>query len=159
MKRDVERRDRLLKEKRHDVYDERRKWPEQTSCSRCGALYLNGRWTWYEKTTEGNHTICPACRRIIDHYPAGYIQLEGAFIEQHRDEIFNLIHNIEELEKAEHPLERIMDITDASDHTLITTTGIHLARRIGEALAKAYGGEYTFQYADAAELIRVSWQR
>lgn len=52
-----------------------------------------------------------------------------------------------------------MTISHGVDHTAITTTGIHLARRLGEALAKAYKGELSFHYADAEDTIRVSWQR
>jgi len=40
-----ERKDRLIKEKRHDVYRERIKCPEPTLCTECGALFLNGRWS------------------------------------------------------------------------------------------------------------------
>ncbi len=36
------RQDRLIKEKRHDVYQEWGKIPESTLCTECGALFLNG---------------------------------------------------------------------------------------------------------------------
>ena len=41
----------------------------------------------------------------------------------------------------------------------VTTTGIHQARRIGEALSRAYKGDLTIQYADGEQSIRVYWQR
>jgi hypothetical protein len=40
------RKDRFIKEKRHDVYKQKRKWPEATVCPECGALYEKGRWSW-----------------------------------------------------------------------------------------------------------------
>jgi NMD protein affecting ribosome stability and mRNA decay len=153
------RKDRLLNEKRHDVYQERNKWPEFTRCSDCGALVVNGRWTWQAVPAKFYAAICPACRRIADRYPAGYVEIKGSFFPEHQAEILNLIHNIERQEKSEHPLERIMAITTANDYLLITTTGLHLARRLGEALSRAYKGELSVQYADAGNCIRVYWQR
>ena len=153
------RKDRLIKERRHDPYRERGKWPEPTSCGRCGAVFANGRWTWQTIEGEVHETICPACRRIADNYPAGYVELKGAFFEEHHEEISNLVFNEEGREKNERPLERIISVKDNKDHTLVTTTGVHVARRIGEALARAYGGELTFQYADGERSIRVFWQR
>jgi len=153
------RRDRLVKERRHDTYQEKKKLPEPTVCTSCGALFVGGRWTW-QKAPEGAYTIvCPACQHIADNYPAGYLTIKGPFFEQHRQEILNLVHNTEKQEKGEHPMERLMAIVDEEDHTLVTTTGIHLARRIGEALKHAYQGELDFVYGEAEKSIRVSWCR
>ena len=153
------RKDRLIKEKRHDTYQVRGKWPESTTCTECGALFVNGRWSWQKATTEVNETVCPACRRIADNYPAGYVEIKGIFFAEHRAEMMHLILNVEEREKSQHPMERIITITDAEGHTLITTTGLHLARRIGDALSSAYKGELAFQYLEAGCTVRVSWQR
>lgn len=153
------RRDRLVQEKVHDTYQEKAKWPEPTVCTTCKALFAGGRWSWQE-APEGSYTIvCPACQRIADDYPAGHLTIKGSFFEQHREEILNLIHNTEKQEKGEHPLERLIAIVDEKDHTMITTTGIHLARRIGEALSHAYQGDFEFTYGDAEKSIRVSWTR
>jgi NMD protein affecting ribosome stability and mRNA decay len=153
------RQNRLIKEKRHDAYQQRGKWREPTLCPECGALFTNGRWNWGKAPANANSTLCPACRRILDNLPAGYIQLKGEFFQNHYDEILNLTRNIEQQEKNERPLERIMAIADESDHTMVTTTGIHIARRIGEALSRSYNGDFSFQYADGEKSIRVSWQR
>ncbi len=153
------RRDRLLKEKRHDTYKEDKKWPEPTACTTCNSVYLEGRWTWYEPPVNAHRIICPACQRIVDDYPAGTLELSGFFFEKHREEMLNLIHNEEKQEKGEHPLERIMNINEKSGHTVITTTGIHIARRIGEAISRAYQGELSFIYGDGEKTIRVSWNR
>ena len=48
------RQDKMIKEKRHDVYRDREKWPEPTLCTGCGALFTNGRWTWKETAEEAN---------------------------------------------------------------------------------------------------------
>jgi hypothetical protein len=153
------RKDKLIIEKRHDVYQTRNKWSEFTRCMDCGALYVNGRWTWQAAPAKSHETICPACRRIIDRFPAGFLEIKGPFFAEHRDEILNLIHNVEIQEKSEHPLERIMALTPKNGCLVITTTGLHLARRIGEALAHAYKGELSIQYAEAGDIVRVQWQR
>jgi len=63
------------------------------------------------------------------------------------------------LKKKMHPLERIIAVTQVKKITTVTTTGIHLARRIGEALYHSYKGDYSFRYAEADKSIRVFWQR
>jgi hypothetical protein len=153
------RKDRLIKQKQHDAYQEGNKWPEPTQCTGCGALFANGRWSWQTPSEKPNDTICPACRRISDRYPAGYVEIKGPFFEEHRPEILNLVKNTEEREKNDRPLERIMATVAEKEYTLVTTTGIHLARRIGEALSRAYKGNLSFQYADSDAVIRVCWQR
>ncbi len=155
----VERRDRLILEERHDTYQERGKWPEATACRECGAVFLEGRWSWRKATANAHTIVCPACQRIQDAFPAGHLELRGEFFVSHREEINNLIRNLETQEKEEHPMERIMAISTEGDHATVTTTGIHLARRIGEALKHAYQGELGFTYGDAEKSIRVAWCR
>ncbi len=153
------RHDKLIQEERHDTYKEREKWPEPTVCSSCGAVFREGRWAWWEPAAKAHAIVCPACQRIKDEFPAGYLEIKGAFFGSHRQELLNLIHNIEAQEKGEHPMERLMAITTEEGHALITTTGIHLARRIGEALKHAYQGDLDFSYGDAEKIIRLTWIR
>ena len=69
------------------------------------------------------------------------------------------MRNVEATEKKERPLERIMAIADVGDQTVVTTTGIHVARRIGESLSHSYQGEFNFKYGDGEDSIRVAWTR
>ena len=155
------RRDKLIKAKRIDVYTDKKKINEPALCRKCKSVFINGRWTW--KTIKGNikvnNAICPACRRISDNLPAGFITLKGEFLNNHFTEIENLIYNIDKVEKNKHPLERIITIVNEDNKTTITTTGIHIARRIGEALFQAYSGDYSFQYGENEKSIRVNWTR
>ena len=153
------RKDRLIKEKRHDTYQVQKKHPEPTVCTECRAMFHSGRWTWDEAPEYAYTTVCPACRRKADNYPAGHLEIRGTFMNKHREELLNMIQNIEKQEKMAHPLERIMSITDKEDHSLITTTGVHLSRRLGEALKHAYQGELDFTYGDAEKSIRLTWNR
>jgi len=52
-----------------------------------------------------------------------------------------------------------MKIEDQDDGILITTTDIHLARGIGEALHHAYQGELEYHYNEQENLLRVVWAR
>jgi hypothetical protein len=106
---------------------------------------------------DAHQETCSACHRIHDHYPAGYVTLKGAFFLAHRDEIMNLVHNEEKRERAEHPQKRIMEVEENAGMTQVTTTDIHLARGIGEALHHAYKGELDYHYNPEENLLRVSW--
>jgi hypothetical protein len=59
-------------------------------------------------------------------------------------------------------MQRIMKIVNQGNGTesvLITTTDIHLARGIGDALHHAYRGKLDFHYNPEQTLLRVSWER
>ena len=153
------RRDKMIQPERHDVYRNRGKYQEPTVCGDCGALYEGGRWSWGKAPAGAARAVCPACRRIADRFPAGRVELSGDFYRDHRDEILNLVRNAEAAEKAERPMERIMAIADEAGRALVTTTGIHVARRIGESLARSYQGEMDYRYGDGEDSIRVVWAR
>lgn len=143
---------------RQDPYQSKKKLPDPTRCPTCGAVFAKGRWTW--KAADGvNEEVCPACRRIQEGVPAGVMQLEGTFLEEHRGEILNLIHNQEQLEKDRHPLERLMAVLPVHGGLRVETTGLRLARRIGDALQDAYQGELEFEYLKGQEKVRVKWER
>ncbi|SHE90642.1 hypothetical protein SAMN05443144_10478 [Fodinibius roseus] len=151
-------RSRIYDDQKHNAYRTTKKHPDPTICPVCGALYTNGRWTWEDLPEEASRVICPACRRTRDNYPAGIIELRGSFFDIHRTEIMNRVQHIKDLEISEHPLERFIRISEKKEKTTITTTGIHLARRIGDSLVKSYAGDLSYNYDDE-HLIRVFWQR
>ncbi len=159
VKSSVRRKDRLIKDNRKDAYVDQIILKEAAVCSKCSAVYSSGRWTWKTTDQVTTKTTCPACRRINDDYPAGFIEIKGNFYRVHSKDIINLIHNTEHLEKNERPLERIISIAEKENKTVITTTGIHIARRIGEALKRSYQGNYLLQYGDGEKSIRVFWER
>lgn len=151
-------RTRIYDDNRNDSYRAVKKFPDPTVCNACGALFTNGRWTWDDIPKQVSYAHCPACQRINDQYPAGIITVEGSFFHDNHSMIMNMIKNINSKEISEHPLERIMDIKKQEERTVITTTGLHLARRIGDALYNAYEGDLNYNYDDE-NLIRVSWKR
>jgi NMD protein affecting ribosome stability and mRNA decay len=142
-----------------DSYKAKGKLSEPTVCRDCGAVFHDGRWQWLAKPKDAHLTTCPACHRIHDRFPAGYVTLNGEFLAQHEQEIMQLIKHRETQEKVGHPMQRIMDIEKTVEGMLVTTTDIHLARGIGEALHHAYQGELDFHYNPDQNLLRVSWRR
>lgn len=155
-----QRRDRLIREHEHDPYKVRSKLPDPTACPECRAMYRAGRWTWGAPPADAHQALCPACQRVRDDYPGGYVSLAGEFVGAHRDEIIGLARNVEEREKGEHPLKRLMGIEDDEDGGVaITTTDPDLARAIGEAVHRAYEGELDYQYTEEGSVLRVRWER
>jgi NMD protein affecting ribosome stability and mRNA decay len=159
LKGSIKRNDRLIRDKRKDVYMKTNTTKTSMVCSNCGAIYSNGRWAWKELINDLRETICPACKRIYDNYPAGFVEIKGRFYSEHEREISNLIMNMEKLERKERPLERIMMFKPEKSKATLTTTGIHIAKRIGEILSKSYQGNFSFQYLDGDKSIRVLWER
>ena len=156
----VPRKDRLIREHVHDPYKTRLKLSEPAVCPDCGAVFHQGRWQWVEITpTDAHEELCQACHRTKDKYPAGTLTLSGGFIKGHKDEILHLVLNQEELEKGAHPLHRIMGIEQEPGQIVVSTTDIHLPRRIGEAVRKAYQGALDFSYEEEAYFLRVNWTR
>jgi len=160
----TERRDRLIQEEEHDPYKVREKLPDPTACPDCGAMFRDGRWMWGSPPAGANEHVCPACQRSRDGQPAGILTLRGRFLEAHRDEILGLARNVEEREKGQHALKRIMGIRggeedDDEPALVITTTNPGLARDIGEALQSAYEGDLELQYSDGEHLLRAFWRR
>lgn len=151
--------DRLLREHRHDTYKSKRKLPEPTVCPQCRAVFHQGRWTWAPAPAGAHESMCPACHRIHDHYPAGYVTLQGEFVRAQRAELLGLVHNVEAKEKSEHPLKRIISVEEQDGTLTITTTDMHLARAIGEALHRAYHGALDYHYVEESNILRVTWGR
>lgn len=129
-------------------------------CPKCGAVYQQGRWSWQAApAAEAQSLDCPACQRIADDQPAGTLHLSGAFLGEHRDEILNLIHNTETAEKAQHALERLLRVRDEEAGLQVTTTGVHLANRIGHALSAAYKGSIEYSYNEDEHHVGIHWRR
>lgn len=149
------RHDRLIQEQRHDPYAERGKPAEPAACPECGAVFHGGRWRGGATTPDAHARLCPACKRMRDDLPAGIVLVGGDFDPSEKDEYLSLIEHTAQAERGEHPIERIMEIVDEDGGLVITTTGVHLARRIGEALQHAHRGQLEFRYGESENFVRV----
>ncbi|MDM7273999.1 BCAM0308 family protein [Sulfurihydrogenibium azorense] len=156
----MKRMDKLIQEYIHDPYFTKEKYHDPSVCERCGVVFHNGIFEWMKEVPKNAEKIvCPACRRIEDNYEGGIVYLEGQFLEKHKDEILHRIKNVEEEEMEYRPLERIIDIKEENGKLVIRTTYEHLARRIGEAVHKAYKGELKLNYPEGKKYVRVYWHR
>ena len=149
-----------------DPYIDQESPAEYTPCKRCGSIYTAGRWYLKDQVPAGRtahapvrETTCPACRKQRDKVPGGVLKLTGRFINDHKVEIINLIHNQSGKAQAVNPLERIMDMQSNGGEITITTTNEKLAQRIGRALHKAYSGTIEYQFSEDTKLARVNWRR
>jgi len=141
-----------------DPYQARQKLLEPTACRQCGAVYHQGRWQWGPRPADAHEDLCPACQRINDGLPAGIVTLHGAVTPQRKDEMIGLARNQEKAEKGEHPLNRIISIEEKDESLMISTTDIHLPRRIGEALRRAFHGTLDMHFDEAGYFVRVDWR-
>jgi NMD protein affecting ribosome stability and mRNA decay len=155
----AQRREQLQDDPRHDSYKAKGKLPDPTRCPECGAVFHKGRWTWGEAPRGAHDQLCPACQRIRDDYPAGYVSLGGEYLGAHRDEILNIVRNCEAEERARHPLQRLIAIKDVEGGILVTTTDTHLARRIAERIHDSCKGSLSLHYNKEESLVRATWTR
>ena len=149
----------VLEPRHFDPYLEAGKPAHDAVCPECRAVFRQGRWAWGDAPKHAAHEFCPACLRIRDRFPGGFVTLKGAFVEAHREELRQLVHAREEHEKAEHPLERLMAVKEMPNAIEISTTGTHLARTIASAVKSAYDGHLNTRYLSDENLVRVVWTR
>lgn len=141
-----------------DPYEARVKPREPTVCPRCLAVYHQGRWQWRTHPADAAQSLCPACRRIDDKAPAGILTLHGVFPREQRDAIIALLRHQEQAEREDHPLNRIMDIVQNPDAIIVTTTDIHLPRRLAEALRRSFHGTLDIHFDDTSYFVRADWR-
>jgi hypothetical protein len=152
--------DRMIQEYIHDPYFLRGKYRDPSVCTKCSVVFHDGKFRWLDvRPQNAGLMVCPACRRIDDNYEGGHILLEGSFLEAHKNDILNTIRNTGESEKRSRPLERIMGLAVGDQKIEVKTTYEHVARRIGEAIRRAYKGDLKLQYLDGEKFIRVRWKR
>jgi Fe-S oxidoreductase len=89
-----------------------------TLSQRCAAIAAR-----FMRKVDGSGHLCrhtcrhikkdvPACARIREDMPAGYLTIKGIFAKDHHDELMQLLRHHEQREKNEHPLQRIMQIDE-----------------------------------------------
>jgi hypothetical protein len=145
-----------------DTYKLRRKLAEPSRCPGCGAVFREGRWQWEREGLPGlaHEELCTACQRVNDNYPAGILTIKGPVVVSNKAELLALARRNEQAEKAEHCQNRIMAIEEpAEDELTIKTTDIHLPRRIGKAIDRAFHGDLQIHYDEGNYFVRVEWRR
>lgn len=130
-------------------------------CHDCGLVQSQGRWqrTAVDDAVRAkSRARCPACTQIHERRPAGTLVLDAAFL-PHQEEINGLAHNEEKVESAEHPLERLIGVEARDGGLVVTTTGVHLARRIAHKLERRFHREARYRYDEDQQVLRVDWAK
>ena len=143
--------------------------PEPLVCEGCGCMFVHRRWiAAAAASTEmaskhlgpAQATTCPACVKKREGLPEGYVYLEGSFAAAHRDEIERLIANEAERAARRNPLARVIEWgTDENGLPRLSTTTTFLARRLGRALEKAFGGTVRYVFSHENRLVRTWWEK
>jgi hypothetical protein len=149
---------RIFDDKRHDPYQAAGKYAEPTVCPDCRAIFHAGHWQWGSAPEGAHQTRCPACRRIHEKLPAGWLTLSGAQFNQHRADVLAHLHKVAAREREEHPLNRVMEIEEGRDEVVVTTTDIHTPQRIAEALKRQYRADFDLHYGHDEYSVRVTWR-
>lgn len=139
-----------------DPYKAEQKLADGTTCPECDLRSRTGRWVRPQQgeAAGSNSSLCPACKRVRDRYPAGVLEVRGD-LQTLGPDLVNLIRNVEKVESAEHPLERVMSLEQTADRLKLTTTGAHLTRRVGAALERQLGDKVQIRYGEEENLVRV----
>ncbi len=139
---------------------------EPSLCRVCGAVYQKKRWVIddtesvrLQQGSETHQVVCPACRKIADHYAEGTVTLHGTYLWEHETEIRNILRNEENRVMSKNPLARIISMEQADGNLLIETTEEKLAEHLGRVLHKAHQGELKVTWASDHAICRVDWHR
>ncbi len=150
-----------------DTYLPRRSPEGLLYCRGCGSIYHRRRWTLkpprevIAQTESGRDlrfTLCPACRKLREHYPSGELRLAGIPAGE-KGELLRLLRNEEKRAREKNPLERIMHLETGRDEWKVETTTEKLAQRLGRCVRKARGGSVVYKWAHNRKFARVLWQK
>jgi len=142
-------------------------YKDSNICPSCKAIYHNKRWQFNDDleheirlNSHYEEKKCPACRKIQDKYPMGFVFISGNFIDQHKDDILHTVKSEEKRAIDKNPLERIMEIEKKKkNHYKIKTTTDTLAQRIGKILHNSYKGDIEYKFSEDQKILRVFWSR
>lgn len=151
------------------AHREHRKPAEPSFCTRCRAVYADGRWVAKTHARESvkkhshwrpaSETICPACIQIENGIVGGYLNISGEFQKAHAAEIKNLLTNESKKALEDNPLSRIVGTHEIPTGLRVETTTEHLAQRLGRALRKAFSGDVKYRFSHENKVARVNWHR
>mgnify|MGYP005845806979 CR=1 FL=1 len=138
----------------------------QVICPVCHAVSNGRHWVLDEKlyqrlrlSPDVRVALCPADRRILRQMYDGEIVLKGKWLEGHREEVLNWVHNEEKRTRASNPMARLASVEERNGSIYILTTTQALARRIGAGLKSAFKGRLRIQRLPYEAFTRVMWAR
>jgi hypothetical protein len=121
-------------------------------CTECKAAHSEGRWRWQAPGAGAVAVTCPACHRARHRIAAHVIELGGA-LPPWWNEVRGMIGNVERAEVSDHPMERVLAIDMRDDRVLVSTTGLHIARRLVAAFLRRFRQQIRLTFADLKTMI------
>lgn len=136
-------------------------------CRTCGAAYVNRRWVpagqrarQVSRVLTTRLVLCPGCRMEADGGWRGEVRMSGSFLSAHRAEVERLLRNEAGRAREDNPTGRITRwISERPDALTVRTTSEHLAKRLGQALHKAFRGRVRYQFSHENKFAHVMWIR
>jgi hypothetical protein len=90
----------------------------------------------------------------------GVLTLRGRFLSAHRDDIEHLLKNEAARAGVDNPLGRVTRWDrSAPERLVLMTTTEHLAKRLGQALRKAFDGTVRYRFSHETKFGSVTWTR
>lgn len=137
---------------------------EPCLCPRCQAVYHRKRWRLdaalaqqLAAGSDARRVLCPACRKVADHYADGVLTLRGEYLWAHEAEIRHILEAEADRVTQRNPLERILRTDRGEEALVIETTGQKLAEHLGRILQRAHSGDLRIDWEGDA--CRVEWRR
>jgi hypothetical protein len=136
-------------------------------CTSCQNVYRERRWllasdqraVLAREVLDARSVVCPACRMVAEGQWRGEVRLEGPFLFAHRDEVERLLTNEAARASEDNPLARIIHREWTAKRFTLTTTTEHLAKRLGQALEKAFDGAVHYGFGHENKTACVTWAR
>jgi len=134
-------------------------------CKFCSSIYEEKHWKSIEKLNpkfidQMKKTVCPACHAGKGLISDGTLHVTGSFMNQHRQEILNIILNTETREINRDILNRIERIDTRPNEITVYTGKNMLAVEIGKKISDAYkGGKLEIKWSKKDKPVEVKWHK
>ncbi len=129
----------------------------QARCPRCGLPRAGARFGWGGGSAGAHAERCPACGQVHDEFPSGTVILSGEGFIERRKQVLEWMVTLAKTLDRDHPGKLIESIEQRGAEVLIRTSDAGVARRIGDALCKAFGGALEYRYPHPATMLNVEW--
>ncbi len=126
-------------------------------CPECGLPYGGARFGWGGGKPGAHAERCPACGQVHDEFPGGTVILRGPVFGRRRKEVLEWVAAVETRIDRDHPGKLIESIEPREAEVLVRTSDARVARRIGDALCKAFGGALEYRYPHPPTVLNVEW--
>ena len=126
-------------------------------CPECGLPPTEGRYGWGGGTPGAHAERCATCGRVHDEFPVGTVLLSGAAFWRRRKEVIERLSVWAKLLAKEHPSRRIESIDPLHAGVLVRTNDARLAMRVGEALARSFGGTLEYRHSHEPAILHITW--